>query len=106
SGADYSISNTGTITSYGGLTIDANRSVRSSSGNTTGSFRSTGTVRLATGHDLTVRARNDITLDGALQTGYGSTATNLDPYQQAATLGVITLSAGGYDAGVATPTFR
>lgn len=105
-GADYSIDNTGSIISYGGLTIGANRSGRAPSHNdTTGSFRSTGTLRLASAHNLTIKARNAISLGGQLQTRSGTNVMDVNPYEAQATLGKIILSAGGYNAYASTPTF-
>lgn len=105
SGADYSISNTGSIVSYGSLAIDANRSHRLAGNNTSGSFTSTGTLRLASGGALTILARNNITLGGKLQTGSGTHIQDVSQYQPGATLGTVTLAAGGYNAAAATPTF-
>jgi filamentous hemagglutinin family protein len=105
-GADYSITNTGWIVSYGSLTIDANRSRRLGQDNSSGSFTSTGTLRLASGHNLTIQTRSDLTLAGKVQTGSGSTIQDVSQYQPGATLGTITLAASGYDAAAATPTFR
>lgn len=109
SGADYSIINTGTITSYGPLDIDTNRSLRAtpSSNNTTGSFGNTGVLQLAKAAKLTIKARNDITLGGLVQTGSGATATNTSATNP---IGMMVLSASGFNAAGAkatgtTPTF-
>ena len=103
SGADYSITNTGTITSYGALSIDANdRVARIGNNNTTGSFNSTGTIRVAAAANLTIRARNDLSVGGLLQTGSGVNAKDVSITNP---IGMLVLSASGYNATLDVPTF-
>lgn len=103
-GAQYSLFNTGTVTSFGQLTIDANRTSRGTSSNNTsgGSLYSTGTIQLAQRAKLQMKGWNDVTLGGLVQTGSGSGAVNVSPTNP---IGELVLSAGGYNATVDTPTF-
>lgn len=104
SGAYYSITNSGTITSYGQLTIDANRAshYNGSANTSTGSFINTGTLQLAQGAKLQVKGWQDVYLGGKVQTGYGSHALDLSASNP---IGQLVSSAGGYNATDDTPTF-
>lgn len=103
-GAYYSITNTGTITSYGQLTIDANRASHygNSANTSTGSLINTGTLQLAQGSKLQIKGWQDVYLGGKVQTGYGSKAADLTATN---TLGQLVSSSGGYNATDDTPTF-
>lgn len=102
-GAQYSIYNTGTVTSWGQLTIDANRTTRGGTNNTSGgSLYTTGTLQLAKGAKLQMKGWNDVTLGGLVQTGSGSSAADLSPTNP---IGELVMSAGGYNATDDTPTF-
>jgi filamentous hemagglutinin family protein len=103
-GAYYSITNSGTITSYGQLTIDANRASHygNSANTSTGSLINTGTLQLAQGTKLQVKAWQDVYLGGKVQTGYGSNAADLSATN---TLGQLVSSSSGYNATDDTPTF-
>jgi filamentous hemagglutinin family protein len=104
SGASYSITNSGTITSYGQLTIDANRAdhYNGSANTSTGSLINTGILQLAQGAKLQVKGWQDVYLGGKVQTGYGAKAADLSA---ANPIGELVSSAGGYNATVDTPTF-
>ena len=103
-GAYYSITNTGTITSYGQLTIDANRAshYNGSTNTSTGSFINTGTLQLAKGAKLQVKGWQDVFLGGKVQTGFGSSAQDVSTSNP---IGELVSSAGGYNATDDTPTF-
>lgn len=103
-GAYYSITNTGTITSYGQLTIDANRAshYHGSANHSTGSLINTGTLQLALGAKLQVKGWQDVYLGGNVQTGFGAKAADLSATNA---IGELVSSAGGYNATVDTPTF-
>ncbi|MEI7037701.1 filamentous hemagglutinin N-terminal domain-containing protein [Fulvimonas yonginensis] len=103
-GAYYSIVNTGTITSYGQLTIDANRASHYNDGanTSTGSFINTGTLQLAKGAKLQVKGWQDVYLGGKVQTGFGANAQDVSTSNP---IGELVSSAGGYNATVDTPTF-
>lgn len=103
-GAYYSITNTGTITSYGQLTIDANRAnhYNGSANTSTGSFINNGVLQLAQGAKLQVKGWQDVYLGGKVQTGYGTNAADLSATNH---IGELVSSAGGYNATVDTPTF-
>ncbi|HEV2623233.1 MAG TPA: filamentous hemagglutinin N-terminal domain-containing protein [Frateuria sp.] len=103
-GAYYSITNSGTITSYGQLTIDANRASHygGSANTSTGSLVNTGTLQLAQGSKLQVKGWQDVYLGGTVQTGHGSSAADLSPTN---TIGQLVSSSAGYNATDNTPTF-
>lgn len=103
-GADYSITNSGTISSNVQLTVDANRTDHylDEANTSTGSLTNTGTLQLAQGTNLQVKAWQDVYLGGKVQTGSGSTAQDVSP---ANPIRELISSAGGYDATDDTPTF-
>ncbi|MGN2243691.1 beta strand repeat-containing protein [Frateuria sp. GZRR33] len=103
-GADYSITNTGTITSYGQLTIDANRANHYGGGSnsSTGSLVNTGVLQLAKGAKLQVKGWQDVYLGGKVQTGFGANAADVSATNP---IGELVSSAGGYNATNDTPTF-
>ena len=103
-GADYSVTNSGTISSNVELTIDANRTNHylNQANTSTGSLVNTGTLQLAKGTNLQVKGWHDVYLGGKVQTGSGSTAQDvsaINPIRE------LISSAGGYNATADTPTF-
>lgn len=104
SGAYYSITNTGTIASYGQLTIDANRAdhYNGPANTSTGSLINTGVLQLAQGAKLQVKAWQDLYLGGKVQTGFGASAADLSATNP---IGQLVSSSGGYNATDDTPTF-
>ncbi|SEJ36479.1 beta strand repeat-containing protein [Frateuria terrea] len=103
-GADYSVTNRGTISSNVELTIDANRTNHylDQANTSTGSLVNTGTLQLAKGTNLQVKGWQDVYLGGKVQTGSGSTAQDVsasNPIRE------LISSAGGYNATDDTPTF-
>jgi hypothetical protein len=109
-GADYSITNTGTITSSGDLIVTANTNNyfadRTGAGNdSTGSISNTGVLQVGAGGYLQLESYNDVNLAGSVQAWNGTKYAALSAANPLSTLNVY---AAGYDGsalnsdGVAT----
>lgn len=103
-GADYSITNSGTISSNVELTIDANRTnhYKNEANTSTGSLINTGTLQLAQGTNLQVKGWQDVYLGGTVQTRSDGTVQDVSPSHP---IRELISSAGGYNATDDTPTF-
>jgi filamentous hemagglutinin family protein len=72
-GADYSVVNTGTVTSAASLAVIANLHQGTTANDSTGSFTNTGNLRVGSAGDLAIAANDDINLAGNVQAKSGAT---------------------------------
>jgi filamentous hemagglutinin family protein len=100
--ADYSITNTGTVTATGGsLTLSANSDNwgdhNGTANDSTGSVKNTGILRVGTAGNLNLNAYNDVNLAGAVQAKSGTSYKALSATNM---LGNLDIAAGNYDGTV------
>jgi filamentous hemagglutinin family protein len=102
-GADYSITNTGTVTSPGILFLSANGDAivgqrgGTAANDSTGSVTNAGVLQVGAGGWLALAAYNDVTLGGSVQALHG---TKYAALSAANPLGLFDILAGNYDGTV------
>ena len=100
-GADYSVVNTGTVTSAGSLAVIANLHQGATANDSTGSFTSTGNLRVGLAGDLAIAANDDINLAGNVQAKSGTAYKALSAANSLTNFSIL---AGGAGFGPALTT--